>query len=466
MSSHDVTNLTLPDESVSAKELTGIQAGELDGMTIMRYAPFYRERSSGGVEQLLRRLNLGLLQRHRLTILQVHRVADIRTAKIQKETVGLGQVIWIPVAVRKTTSRFKDIPERGRFIWNQTLHREQYNRQGRDRVFDIAKSILSCEWRHLPHRAVVLSDPLATFLYSNNVDLLAIHGLTYDARFLIRRAHKADIPFVLINHFDNSAFRETQVREWLSDAAGIGSVSARSMPDHVQSRCVNLSDAVDTEYFTPEKARIVSALSRPMILLPAIIKMGKGQQDLLQAARILAARNLSFDVYFVGAVESESLRRELGDYVLTHGLEDRVKFLGELKQDEIRNQFALSSLVVLPTYNEGLGRVLLEAQAMQKPVVAYDSGGVSETFVPGETGFLVKTGDVESLADRIACLLLNEEQRKRMGELGRKFMQNKFSVSALIQRHEAFYLKAVSGGKSASANDRLQNRGVRALRQS
>jgi hypothetical protein len=62
MSSHDVTNLTLPDESVSAKELTGIQAGELDGMTIMRYAPFYRERSSGGVEQLLRRLNLGLLQ--------------------------------------------------------------------------------------------------------------------------------------------------------------------------------------------------------------------------------------------------------------------------------------------------------------------------------------------------------------------------------------------------------------------
>src|ERR1700683_2628166 len=102
MSSDDVTKLNLPDELVLAKELAGTQPGELDGMTIMRYAPLYRERSSGGVEQLLRRLNLGLLQRHRMTILQVHRVEDIRTAKIQKETAGLGQVIWIPVAFRKT----------------------------------------------------------------------------------------------------------------------------------------------------------------------------------------------------------------------------------------------------------------------------------------------------------------------------------------------------------------------------
>jgi glycosyltransferase involved in cell wall biosynthesis len=453
----DVTNLTMPEEGVLGKEPTGTQAGKLDGMTIMRYAPFYRERSSGGVEQLLRRLNLGLLQRHRMTILQTHRVEDIRTAKIEKETVGLGQVIWIPVAVRKTTSRFKDIPKRGRFIWNQTLHREQYNGQRRDGIFDIATSILSYWWRHLPHRAVVFSDPLAAYLRSNNVDLLAIHGLTYDARFLIRPAHKAGIPFVLINHFDNSAFCETQVREWLPYAAGIGSVSARSMPEHVQSRCVNLSDAVDTEYFTLEKARIMPALSRPMILLPAIIKMGKGQQDLLQAARILAARNQTFDVCFAGAVESESLRQELGNFILANGLQDRVKFLGELKQDELRNQFALSSIVVLPTYNEGLGRVLLEAQAMQKPVVAYDSGGVSETFLPGETGFLVKAGDIEALADRIAFLLLNEEQRQRMGELGRKFMQNKFSVSALIQRHEAFYLRAVSGGNTIPTAEILQN---------
>jgi glycosyltransferase involved in cell wall biosynthesis len=442
-----VTKLTMPEQVALAEAQVGTQAGELDGMTIMRHGPFSRERSSGGVEQLLRRLNLGLLQRHRMTILQVHRVEDIRTAKIEKETMGLGQVIWIPVAVQKTASRFKDIPARGRFIWNQTLHREQHNGEGRDGIFDTATSLLSYWWRHLPHRAVVLSDPLAAFLRSNNVDLLAIHGLTYDARFLIHRAQKAGIPFVLINHFDNSAFCQTQVRDWLSDAAGIGSVSARSMPEHVQSRCVNLSDAVDTEYFAPEKARIVPALSRPIILLPAIIKMGKGQEDLLQAARILAARNLAFEVCFAGAVESESLRRELGNFSLANGLQDRVRFLGELKQDELRNQFALSSIVVLPTYNEGLGRVLLEAQAMQKPVVAYDSGGVSETFLPGETGFLVKTGAIEALADRIAYLLINPDQRQNMGELGRKFVQNKFSVSAFIQRHEAFYLKAVSGGK-------------------
>jgi glycosyltransferase involved in cell wall biosynthesis len=305
----------------------------------------------------------------------------------------------------------------------------------------------------------VLSDPLASFLRNFDVDLLVIHGFGYDARILIERAQKTGIPFALINHFDNSAFCEPQVREWLPDAAGIGSVSARSMPEHVQGRCVNLSDAVDTEYFATEKAQSMPAVSRPMILLPAIIKMGKGQQDLAQAARILAANNLDFEVCFAGAVESESLRRELGEYALANGLKDRIRFLGELKQDEIRNQFALSCMVVLPTYNEGLGRVLLEAQAMQRPVVAYDSGGVAETFLPNETGFLVKTGDVEALADKIAYLLRNETERRQMGKLGREFVISKFSVSALIQRHEAFYLKAVSGdGRLARTENRAYNR--------
>jgi glycosyltransferase involved in cell wall biosynthesis len=145
-------------------------------------------------------------------------------------------------------------------------------------------------------------------------------------------------------------------------------------------------------------------------------------------------------------VESESLYQDLRSFVAAHGLEDRAVFLGELDQEAIRNWYALSSVVVLPTYSEGLGRVLLEAQAMQKPVVAYDCGGVGEAVLPNETGFLVKTGDVQALADRIDFLFKNEAERVRMGKQGREFVLRRFGISAFVQRHEAFYLRALSGG--------------------
>jgi phosphatidylinositol alpha-1,6-mannosyltransferase len=195
-----------------------------------------------------------------------------------------------------------------------------------------------------------------------------------------------------------------------------------------------------------------------MIFMPAVIETRKGHKDMLQAARILAARNLDFQICFAGMVNSESLRQDLLNYTAAAGLEDRVVFLGELRQEEIRDYYALSSLVVLPTHREGLGRTLLEAQAMQRPVVAYDSGGVGEAVLPNETGFLVRTGDVEALADRIGFLLVNEVERQRLGERGRQFVVRKFSISALTQRHEAFYLAALSGRHIPASSKNLRPR--------
>jgi glycosyltransferase involved in cell wall biosynthesis len=445
MFSDDAVNLMSPEEQASNGDASP-RPGDLDGITIMRYAPFYRQRSSGGVEQSLRRLNQGLLQRHRLKILQVHRVADLRTERIEVEQIGKGQVVWVPVAYKRTARRFVDLPTRAQFVYEQTIQSCTQNGDAMQHAIWIAvKRVLRHRMLHLRHRIMVISDPLCQLLMTHNVDLLAAHGLTYDADPLIVDAKKAGIPFVLINHFHNALLSEPQVRNWFPFARGVGSVSGKFLPDYVRDVCVNLSDAVDTEYFAPENAPADRLSERPIILLPAIIKMGKGQQDLLQAARILAGRNLDFEVFFAGTVESESLRQELHQYANTIGLKDRVRFLGELKQEALRNYYALSSIVVLPTSTEGLPRVLLEAQAMQRPVVAYDSGGVGATFSLNETGFLVKTGDVEGLADRIGYLLVNEDERRRMGERGREFVLDKFSVSSLIQRHEVFYLKALSG---------------------
>jgi len=443
----------IPKDSGSLIEDVTVRPGDLDGLTIMRHAPFYRERSNGGVEQCLRCLNLGLLQRHRMTVLQVYRVNDIQNHRIEVEEMGKGRILWVPVSYQRTATRFADLPRRTRFVYEQTLRRCQQDGEGMQRaVVGAAKAVLRRRFEDLRHRSVILSDPLSQLLLTHKVNLLALHGLTYDAEALICHAKRADIPYVLVSHFDNGLFSEPHVRTWLFSAAGIASVSGRGLPADIGDRCVNLSDGINTEFFTPEKAAPQGPCTSPAILMPALIKPGKGQKDLLQAAQILTAKGIDFTIYFAGAVESGALHRELREFAAAAGLESRVFFLGELSQEGIRNYYALCSVVVLPSYTEGLPRTLLEAQAMQRPVVAYDSSrGIGEAFVPDKSGFLVTTGDIDMLADRLGLLLENDTQRLRMGERGREFVVQKFSASALVERHEAFYLRA------------LRNNGVRAF---
>jgi glycosyltransferase involved in cell wall biosynthesis/peptidoglycan/xylan/chitin deacetylase (PgdA/CDA1 family) len=280
---------------------------------------------------------------------------------------------------------------------------------------------------------------------SHNVDLLALHWVTYDIEALVLRALKARVPFVFINHFDNGRLSLADTRKWISLAAGIGTVSGQGVPRDLRDRYVNLSDAVDTEFFTPEKARPAESPVRPIVFLPGRIEAGKGHHDLIEAARILTVRNMDCTIYFAGLVISHSVHEELRR--AANGLEGRVLFLGEISAVEMRDWYARCSVVVLPSYSEGLGRVLLEAQAMKKPVVAYDCGGIRDALVPNETGFLVNRGNIEALADRIGFLLDNEVQRLRMGESGRSYVSTQFSMSALIQRHEAFYLSALSSAR-------------------
>jgi glycosyltransferase involved in cell wall biosynthesis len=270
-----------------------------------------------------------------------------------------------------------------------------------------------------------------------------MHWFTYDADTLIRKAIKSGIPFVMTNHFDNGLLSEPPMRRWLPHAKGVGSVSERGVPEHIRDRCVGLLDGIDTDFFSVGEAQCDERPRRPMILLPALVKKTKGPQDLLRVARTLLSRGLDFEICFAGAIESRPLWEELCAYAVAEGLESRVTFLGDISQAEMRRYYALSSIVVLPTYWEGLGRCLLEAQAMERPVVAYDSGGVADAVLPNQTGFLVKTGDESALADRIELLIRDEGERIRLGKRGREFVLGKFGVLSLVERHESFYLDAL-----------------------
>jgi len=426
-------------------DTAGVRPGDLDGLTIMRYAHIWRARESGGLEQYLRQLNRTLLERHRMTVIQTHLATDESSKEIRIEPVGLGRILWAPIGIRQTPWSLADLPVRVRYLHARTADR--FRDLGKNRIealHSTLRSMLRERAANLRYSPMILSDHLGDLLASHRIDLVVLHWTSYDTGTLVAESLRRGIPFVFINHFNNARFALPAVRRLLRDAEGIAAVSTHGLPEYLRGPCVDLSDAIDVAYFSPDAETQQVCDKENIILLPARIYEDKGQRDLLRAAQQLQAQGFEFTLCFAGATESEPYCQELRRLTDAMGLTKRVLFVGEKTVDEIRNWYAQSCVVVLPSYSEGLPRVLLEAQAMERPVVAYECGGIPQALLPGETGILVKLGDVDALARAIGSLLGNDQARKRMGRRGREFVLGKFTVAALTQRHEAFYVKAIS----------------------
>lgn len=107
------------------------------------------------------------------------------------------------------------------------------------------------------------------------------------------------------------------------------------------------------------------------------------------------------------------------------GLQDRVEFLGRLQDRALMEMLAAAYVVVMPTLvPESFGLIGLESLACGTPVVAFDSGGISEWLKDGTTGFLVPWGDVDALARRLAQLLADENLAETLGQQGRRWARH------------------------------------------
>jgi glycosyltransferase involved in cell wall biosynthesis len=94
-----------------------------------------------------------------------------------------------------------------------------------------------------------------------------------------------------------------------------------------------------------------------------------------------------------------------------------------------------ADVVVYPTVAaEPFGLVPLEAMSARRPVVASRCGGIPETVVPGETGWLVEPGDVAGLTDRVEQVLGDRNLARRMGEAGRRHVVAQFDLGRYIER--------------------------------
>jgi glycosyltransferase involved in cell wall biosynthesis len=105
---------------------------------------------------------------------------------------------------------------------------------------------------------------------------------------------------------------------------------------------------------------------------------------------------------------------------------------------------ASANLVVLPSYREGLPKVLLEAAASGRAVVTTDVPGCRDAIEPGVTGMLVPVRDAEALALAIEKLLAKPMERTAMGLAGRQLAEKKFDVRAVVDRHLEIYQRLLN----------------------
>ncbi len=214
--------------------------------------------------------------------------------------------------------------------------------------------------------------------------------------------------------------------------------------DMSKVRCIH--NGVNTAHFAPRPApkdlrpRWGSAEGEPVVASLGRFVAYKGYGDLLEAAALV--QRVRPDTRWVLAGDGE-LRSGLEARSRELGLQSRVHFTGWL--DDVREVLALCDVFVLPSRGEHFGRVLIEAMAMAKPVVATDGGGVPEIVRHGETGLLVPPGRPANLAQAILTLLNDSAYAATLGVAGRERVEREFSLSRHVAAIERLYQELSRG---------------------
>ncbi|MHB8571673.1 MAG: glycosyltransferase [Candidatus Dormibacteria bacterium] len=181
--------------------------------------------------------------------------------------------------------------------------------------------------------------------------------------------------------------------------------------------------------------------ARPTIGMVGRIAPWKGQREFVEVAALMAARLPRAEFWIAGAAlfaGDRAYADEVRLQVEVLGLSDRIRFLGFVR-DVYPVMSALDVVVHASVIAEPLGKVLLEAMAVGRPVVATDLGGAREVVVQGRTGILVPPRQPEAMADAIELLLLHPEVADRMGREGQARVAALFEAGATTRQVERVY---------------------------
>jgi phosphatidylinositol alpha-1,6-mannosyltransferase len=218
---------------------------------------------------------------------------------------------------------------------------------------------------------------------------------------------------------------------------------ASALTPQAAGRMVQLPPGVDEKTFHPDsggdgiRARL-GLTDRPVVVCVSRLVRRKGQDTLIRALPRVLAKEPEAALLIVGGGPYEKDLRRLAHET---GVADAVRFTGAVPWAELPAHYGAGDVFAMPCRTrrggldvEGLGIVYLEASATGLPVIAGDSGGAPDAVLDGETGWVVRGGSEEETADRIITLLGDPGLRRRMGERGRQWVEERWRWDLLAER--------------------------------
>ena len=241
----------------------------------------------------------------------------------------------------------------------------------------------------------------------------------------VRLARSVGVAKPLFSHVLKHSAAVTTVSRWLQEETE--SIAPGNEP-------IVAPMPVSTDLFSPSGERDARRL-----LFVGRLSGQKGIEALLHA---VAAMKLASELDVVGdGPDRDALVRRAGEL----GIALRVRWHGQLSQPELPAMYRRAAAVVVPSVDEGLGLVAVEALLCEAPVVAFDSGGLRDVIQHEKTGLLVAPGDHVALARALDDLLAREGRGADLGKAGRIYALSTFAPESAARRYAGIYRQVLGG---------------------
>jgi glycosyltransferase involved in cell wall biosynthesis len=193
------------------------------------------------------------------------------------------------------------------------------------------------------------------------------------------------------------------------------------------------SEGIDIKHFDPTLCKEAKKDEFTFLFVGRLLT-DKGIYELIRAYEKLKKEKPKVKLIIVGSPDEgnpNSISKGELEKWIKEGLIEWHGF-----QEDVRPFYCMADCVVLPSYREGIPKVLLEAMAMEKPIITTDAPGCRNVCVDGVNGFLVKSKDVESLYLAMKRMVeLGDEKLREFGKAGRRLAEEKYSVEKIVREY-------------------------------
>lgn len=371
----------------------------------------------------INRLAIGLSKHHTVYILGFNGALKTKIPTIHY--VNLGNVQhFIPLVVRSKLLSLKVLFKTGNIVplfktikGIFTLNKKQLQQQNFNMALTIIKpAILHVQWPSLL--------PWCNEAASNKSIKIV----------LSQRGYQSNVrPFLDATNFE-------YLKKWFANIDGFHSVSkAISIKgDEIFNDPSKIDEVVysgfdfealpfSTSYSKNEKLQLIS-VGRP--------HWKKGYSYMLQACKILKDQNISFHYEIIGASDNEELQYLINEF----GLTSCVTLHGKVSQNEVYLKIQTSDIFVLPSLEEGIANVVIEAMALGTPLITTNCGGMEELISHQNTGWIVPTRNAEMLANEVMSFIsLPIEKINAVRIQARKKVEQQHAIQTSISDMEKLY---------------------------